>query len=341
MRQRLGVARSPAGRPRAADPGRAHERPRPGRHPRVPRDGARAWSTRAARSSSRRTCWTRSRRSATRWPSSTAAGSSPRGASTRSPPTPTPRCCSASTTRPAPSRVLQPHGAIAASRHAEEGGLRLTLHHDVEVELAVADINRRLVEAGIRRPPPRGRARLARAAVPADHEPPRGGRMSAVTATAPSLRVEDAHRQPPLRLVRAELLKLRRRRGLVVLSALLAVAPMLIGYGSAGLPARHRPGLARAGRRGRQPGGLPRPAVRARDDRGDADRHDRRRRRPVVGRVPRARRDRAARGAICTWLASRPAWRSSCRSAWPGSRSPAPRRWSSPARSPLPGRCCC
>jgi hypothetical protein len=55
--------------------------------------------------------------------------------------------------------------------------------------------------------------------------------MSAVTAT-PSLRVEDAQRQPPLRLVRAELLKLRRRRGLVVLSALLAVAPMLIGYGT-------------------------------------------------------------------------------------------------------------
>ena len=45
--------------------------------------------------------------------------------------------------------VLQPHGAIAASRPAEEGGLRLTLHRDVEVELAVADINRRLVEAGI------------------------------------------------------------------------------------------------------------------------------------------------------------------------------------------------
>jgi ABC-2 type transport system ATP-binding protein len=45
--------------------------------------------------------------------------------------------------------VLQLHGAIAACRPADEGGLRLTLHHDVEVELAVADINRRLVEAGI------------------------------------------------------------------------------------------------------------------------------------------------------------------------------------------------
>ena len=33
------------------------------------------------------------------------------------------------------------------------------------------------------------------------------------------------------RLVRAELLKLRRRRGLVALAALLAIAPMLIGYG--------------------------------------------------------------------------------------------------------------
>ena len=46
-------------------------------------------------------------------------------------------------------RALQLHGAIAASRRAEEGGLRLTLHRDVEVELAVADINRRLVEAGV------------------------------------------------------------------------------------------------------------------------------------------------------------------------------------------------
>jgi ABC-2 type transport system ATP-binding protein len=45
--------------------------------------------------------------------------------------------------------ALQLHNAIAASRPAEEGGLRLTLHRDVEVELAVADINRRLVEAGI------------------------------------------------------------------------------------------------------------------------------------------------------------------------------------------------
>jgi ABC-2 type transport system ATP-binding protein len=46
--------------------------------------------------------------------------------------------------------ALQLHRAIAACRAAEEGGLRLTLHPDVEVEAAVADINRRLVEAGIR-----------------------------------------------------------------------------------------------------------------------------------------------------------------------------------------------
>jgi ABC-2 type transport system ATP-binding protein len=44
--------------------------------------------------------------------------------------------------------ALQLHNAIAASRPAE-GGLRLTLHPDVEVERAVADINRRLVEAGV------------------------------------------------------------------------------------------------------------------------------------------------------------------------------------------------
>src|SRR3954465_10523980 len=34
----------------------------------------------------------------------------------------------------------QLHAAIAAARPAEEGGLRLTLHRDVDVELAVADI---------------------------------------------------------------------------------------------------------------------------------------------------------------------------------------------------------
>jgi hypothetical protein len=54
--------------------------------------------------------------------------------------------------------------------------------------------------------------------------------MSAVTAT-PSLRASGTRRSP-LRLVRAELLKLRRRRGLVALCALLTIAPMIVGYAS-------------------------------------------------------------------------------------------------------------
>jgi hypothetical protein len=68
--------------------------------------------------------------------------------------------------------------------------------------------------------------------------------MSAVTAT-PSPGVSETSR-PPLRLVRAELLKLRRRRGLVLLGALLTIAPMLIGFGSLAVlhatdPAGHGP----------------------------------------------------------------------------------------------------
>jgi hypothetical protein len=55
-----------------------------------------------------------------------------------------------------------------------------------------------------------------------------------------------AGRRLRLRLVRAELLKLRRRRGLVVLSAALTVLPMLIGFGITGVlhatnPAEHGP----------------------------------------------------------------------------------------------------
>ena len=44
---------------------------------------------------------------------------------------------------------LRPHGAIARAGLAEEGGVRITLHRDVEVDPAGADINRRLVEAGV------------------------------------------------------------------------------------------------------------------------------------------------------------------------------------------------
>ena len=72
----------PAGRPAAADPRRAHQRPRPRRHPGVPgndpRDG-RAGG--AGPCSSPRTCSTRSKRRATRPPSSIAARSSRRARS--------------------------------------------------------------------------------------------------------------------------------------------------------------------------------------------------------------------------------------------------------------------
>ena len=57
--------------------------------------------------------------------------------------------------------------------------------------------------------------------------------MSTRTGTI-DLHVGDAsphRRQLRPRLARAELLKLRRRRGLVTLAALLAIAPMVIGYG--------------------------------------------------------------------------------------------------------------
>jgi hypothetical protein len=53
--------------------------------------------------------------------------------------------------------------------------------------------------------------------------------MSAVTVN-PALDAPEVRRRPQLRLVRAELLKLRRRRGLVALCALLTVAPMIVGY---------------------------------------------------------------------------------------------------------------
>jgi len=44
--------------------------------------------------------------------------------------------------------ALTAHGAIATTTRIGEG-LRLTLHADVEIDPAVADVNRRLVEAGI------------------------------------------------------------------------------------------------------------------------------------------------------------------------------------------------
>src|SRR5207244_7566073 len=71
-----------------------------------------------------------------------------------------------------------------------------------------------------RRPPPRARACLARAPLPGDHVPTGGCSM---TALAPSL--------PMPRLVRAELLKLRKRRGLVAITACLTVGAALVVYG--------------------------------------------------------------------------------------------------------------
>src|SRR5205085_4242748 len=86
-----------------------------------------------------------------------------------------------------------------------------------------------------RRPPARARAHLARAPVPGDHVPTGGRSMTALT---PSL--------PLPRLVRAEVLKLRKRRGLVAITALLTLVPAVGTYGVLAIlhwanPAHHGP----------------------------------------------------------------------------------------------------
>ncbi len=132
---------------------------------------------------------------------------------------------------------------------------------DVDAEVAVADLNRRLVEAGIARPPPRARARLARAAVPGDHHPPRR-RPHEHRRRHPLARADaaPAGRRSPRR---AELLKLRRRRGLMALTALFTVPDAhRLRRGDAVL--QTNAAAARAGRRHREPGQLPRHAVPAR-----------------------------------------------------------------------------
>src|SRR5207249_5583784 len=80
-----------------------------------------------------------------------------------------------------------------------------------------------------RHSPLRARTRIARAAVPGDHVSTGGSSMSTTTITAelPRTRTLGNWR---LRLVSAELLKLRKRRGLMISAFALTVVPMIIGY---------------------------------------------------------------------------------------------------------------
>ena len=96
-----------------------------------------------------------------------------------------------------------------------------------------------------RHPPLRAGPRVARAAVPGDHFPIGGSSMSTTTATTelPRRRTR-APRRP--RLVGAEFLKLRKRRGLVLSTLALTVVPMIIAYTvllilHAADPAKHGP----------------------------------------------------------------------------------------------------
>src|SRR5205823_7995052 len=80
-------------------------------------------------------------------------------------------------------------------------------------------------------------ARLARAPIPRDHVPTGGGGM---TALAHSLSL------PGPRLVRAEILKLRKRRGLLAIVAAATVGAGVVAYGilailHAANPAHHGP----------------------------------------------------------------------------------------------------
>src|SRR5262249_51728367 len=78
-------------------------------------------------------------------------------------------------------------------------------------------------------PPLRAGPSLARGAVPGDHDPT-GGRSMNTTALNADL--QRAQRAPSARarLVRAELLKLRKRRGLLAPTAALTILPMIVAY---------------------------------------------------------------------------------------------------------------
>ena len=94
---------------------------------------------------------------------------------------------------------------------------------------------------------------------------------SFATAVSPSRR----RRERGPRLVGAEFLKLRKRRGLVLSSLGLTVVPMLVGYTVVAVQACERPGPARPGRWGGELRPVDRAAQRARGHRRDSHRRHR------------------------------------------------------------------
>ena len=112
------------------------------------------------------------------------------------------------TTRSTAERLLLDHPAVVESGEVA-GGLRLVLSDGSDA--AVADINRRLVEAGIavhRLEPARV---TARGAVPRGHLPLRGARMNG-------------------RMITAELLRVRKNRALVIWMFLMTVGAVAAFY---------------------------------------------------------------------------------------------------------------
>src|SRR5262249_2953294 len=89
--------------------------------------------------------------------------------------------------------------------------------------------------------PPRAGARIARAPIPGDHVPIGGSSMTSLALTyAPRAR------RPFFPLVRAELLKLRRNRGILFTSAALTIGTMVVAFGVVEIlhlanPAHHGP----------------------------------------------------------------------------------------------------
>ena len=142
---------------------------------------------------------------------------------------------------PAAARALgQP--AIASRIALTEDGLTVTLAAGQARE-QTAEINRRLVEAGISSTAPAG-ARPAGGLVPVRDEPPWGGTVTQHSLTA----ARRASWLPSLPLIGAKLLELRKRSVLMAVTALFTVGLPVIFYGiRADLPPE-RSGALRTGR---------------------------------------------------------------------------------------------